>query len=163
MKPTHTLREHQDELRLKVQNFEQVLATLPHLSRPELERAVREQILFLREDVKSHAAAEEASLYPELNALAGNPAFSATATMEIDHEFIAGYIERLAEMRLDISPRKIGEFQRVGWELAAILKLHFDKEERVYLPLLDSRLTEKEVQTRIVEKMDVFEEAKWSE
>ena len=163
MKPTHVLREHHEELRLKLQHFEQILATLPHLPPPELARAVREQILFLREDVKSHAAAEEASLYPEVNTLAGSPGFNVTATMEIDHEYIAGYIERLAEMRLDISPRKVGEFQRVGWELLAILKVHFEKEERVYLPFLDSKLTEKEIQERIVERMDVFEEAKWSE
>jgi hemerythrin-like domain-containing protein len=82
--------------------------------------------------------------------------------MEIDHEYIAGYIDRLVEMTLELSPRKVPEFQRLGWELVAILKLHFDKEERVYLPLLDAKYTEKEVQTRIVEKMDLFEEAKWA-
>lgn len=161
MKPTHTLREHHDELRLKVQNLEQVLATLPHLVSLELERVVREQVAFLHGDIKSHAAAEEAFLYPEINNLAGPSRYKTTGTMEIDHEYIAGYIERLAEMRLDISPRKVPEFQRVGWELLAILKLHFDKEERIYLPMLDERLSEKEVQARIVDKMELFEEAKW--
>jgi hypothetical protein len=67
MKPTHTLREHHDELMLKIQNFEQVLARLPHLVPPELDRVVREQVAFLREDIKSHAAAEEAFLYAEVN------------------------------------------------------------------------------------------------
>ncbi len=162
MRPTHTLREHHDELMLKVQNFEQVLARLPHLVAPELERVVREQVAFLREDIKSHATAEEAFLYPEINNLAGPSGYRTTSTMEIDHEYIAGYIERLAEMAVDISPRKVGEFQRVGWELAAIMKLHFDKEERVYLPMLDASFSEKDVQLRIVDRMELFEETKWA-
>jgi iron-sulfur cluster repair protein YtfE (RIC family) len=162
MKPTHTLREHHDQLMLKVQSFEEVLAKLPHLSQSELERALRDQLAFLQNDIKSHAAAEEAFLYTEVDNLAGSSVFKTTGTMEIDHEYIAGYIGRLAEMAAGLSSRRIPEIQRLGWELVAILKLHFDKEERVYLPLLDSLLTEKEVQTRIVEKMDLFEEAKWA-
>ncbi len=162
MKPTHTLREHHDELMLRIQYFEQVLARLPNLTPGELNWVVQEQVAFLQNDIKSHAAAEEAFLYTEINYLAGCSGFKTSSTMEIDHEYIAAYIGRLAEMTPDLTLKRIPEFQRLGWELVAILKLHFDKEERVYLPLLDSMYTEKEIQTRIVNRMDTFEDAKWA-
>jgi iron-sulfur cluster repair protein YtfE (RIC family) len=45
----------------------------------------------------------------------------------------------------------------LGWELVAILKLHFDKEERVFLPLIDAGYTEEEVERRIVKRMEKIE------
>jgi hemerythrin-like domain-containing protein len=160
MKPTHALREEHDMLVQKIQEFEEVLDVLPRLPQDDLERVVGREVDFLQKEIKSHAAAEEKYLYTEVDYLCGHcrdAGVKTSATMEIDHEYIAAYIDRLAEMASSIRSGTIPEFQRTGWELVAILKLHFDKEERVYLSLLDSRFTEEEVERRIVRRMEQYE------
>jgi len=157
MKPTHTLREHHDELMLKIQNFEQVLAKLPNLTPDELNWVVREQVAFLQNEIKNHAAAEEDSFYPEVDFLACSHGCKISSTMKIDHEYLRTYIDRLAEVAEQLAPGRVPEFQRLGWELVAILKLHFDKEERVFLPLIDAGYTEEEVERRIVKRMEKIE------
>ncbi|HLG94365.1 MAG TPA: hemerythrin domain-containing protein [candidate division Zixibacteria bacterium] len=160
MKPTHTLREEHDLLMRKIQEFEEVLDVLPRLPREDLERVVAREVGFLQKEIKNHAAAEEKYLYTEVDYLCGHcrdAGLKTTATMEIDHEYIAAYIDRLSEMASSVRSETLPEFQRAGWELVAILKLHFDKEERVYLPLLDSRFTEEEIERRIVRRMEQYE------
>lgn len=157
MKPTHALREEHDLLMSRIQNFEEVLEALPSLPQEDLERVVKEQVAFLQKEIKDHAAAEEKYLYTEIDYLCGHcrgTGVKTSATMEIDHEYIGAYIERLSEMADAISSRRVAEFQRAGWELVAILKLHFDKEERVYLKLLDERFTEEEIERKIVRRME---------
>jgi hemerythrin-like domain-containing protein len=158
MKPTHALREHHNHLMLEIQSFEQIVEKLPYLIPEELKRTVEEQVAFLKKEIIPHAASEEKYLYKEVDYLTCRHEVKTSATMEIDHEYIGAYIERLADLAAKINPKTVPEFQRVTWELGAILKLHFDKEERVYLPLLDSNYTEEEVNQRIVEKMEQLEE-----
>lgn len=160
MKPTHALREEHDMLVQKIQEFEEVLDVLPRLPQEDLQRVVREQVTFLQKEIKDHAAAEEKYLYTEVDYLCGHcrdAGVKTSATMEIDHEYIGAYIDRLAEIAFSIQIDNLAAFQRAGWELVAILKLHFDKEERVYLSLLDSRFTEEEVEKRIVRRMEQYE------
>lgn len=164
MKPTHSLREEHDLLMQKIQNFEEVLDTLSSLPQEDLERVVREQVSFFQKEIKDHAAAEEKYLYTEIDYLSGcgcgrfhEAGVKTSATMEIDHEYIAAYIDRLAEMAPAINSQNLEDFRRAGWELVAILKLHFDKEERVYLPPLDERFTEEEIERRIVRRMEQYE------
>ena len=160
MKPTHALREEHDALVRKIQEFEEVLDVLPSMPREDRERVVAGQVHFLQKDIKNHATAEERYLYTEIDYLCGHcrgTGVKTSATMEIDHEYIAAYIDRLAELAPAAAGGGLAEFQRTGWELVAILKLHFDKEERVYLSLLDERYTEEEVERKIVRRMEQFE------
>ncbi len=158
MKPTHALREHHDHLMLEIQKFEEAIELLSELAPGEVKPMAQEQVAFLVAEIKPHAVAEEKYLYTEVDYLTNPAGMKVTATMKIDHEYIDAYIERLADLASKINPKTVPEFQRVAWELAAILKLHFDKEERVYLPLLDNIYTEEEVQYRIVEKMERYEQ-----
>ncbi|MCL5957920.1 MAG: hemerythrin domain-containing protein, partial [Chloroflexi bacterium] len=97
---------------------------------------------------------EEDNVYPEVGKLLrryGNP----TATMEVDHEAI---VQRIDQFRNDVAAflsmsGRPGEqaplthqLVKNAWQLDAILSLHFRKEEEAYLPLVDSHLTEKEVE-----------------
>lgn len=160
MKPTHALREEHDELLHKVQELEEVLEALPRLPQGDLELVVEREVEFLQKEIKRHAAAEEKYLYTEVDYLCGHcgsAGVKTSATMEIDHEYIGAYIDRLAEMAAGINSENLAAFQRTGWELVAILKLHFDKEERVYLSLLDERFTEEEIERRIVRRMEPYE------
>jgi hemerythrin-like domain-containing protein len=107
----------------------------------DLERAVS----FLEHHLLPHAGAEDEVLYPEVERLMGSP--EATATMRRDHVEVA----RLTAELTDLTPRlSAGETQvaddirRVLYGLHAIVRLHFAKEEEVYVPLLEEHLSEDE-------------------
>jgi hemerythrin-like domain-containing protein len=115
-------------------------------------------VAFLQGDLLPHAAGEEAYLYPAVDPLVneyGRP----TATMMVDHEHIKDYvaqIEATAQALTTATPdaRAAQEtaLQRLCWQLEAILLVHLDKEERVYLPLFEEHLSP-EVQQRILDGM----------
>ena len=98
---------------------------------------------FLAHHLLAHAQAEEAALYPAVQRALGTP--KATATMARDHVEVGRYIEELRVLRSGISARlseqQARQLQRVLYGIYALLKLHFAKEEEVYLPILDEYLT----------------------
>lgn len=160
MKPTHALRKEHELLLSRIQAFEEVLNALPSLPWGDAGQNVAREVEFLQREIKNHAAAEEKYLYTEVDYLCGhdrNAGVKTSATMAIDHEYIAAYIDRLTGLAMTLSPQTLADFQRTGWELIATLRLHFDKEERVYLTLLDERFTGEEVERRIVRRMEQLE------
>jgi len=106
-------------------------------------RDLGEILDFLRGHLVPHATAEEAVLYPAIEAAMAAP--GATATMRADHVEIVARIDGLADTvtaieqgGIDADVARDVAFQLVG--LSAILRLHFHKEEEVLLPVLDLTL-----------------------
>jgi len=99
---------------------------------------------FLAYHLLPHAQAEDAALYPTVQQVIGAP--EVTRTMSRDHVEVGRYIEELAELKTGLTgatltASQISDLRRVLYGLYAIVKLHFAKEEEVYLPILDERLT----------------------
>jgi hemerythrin-like domain-containing protein len=94
-----------------------------------------------------HAAAEDSALYPEVQRVMG--AREATATMSRDHVEVHRLTEALGTLRARVQAGESSgaldnELRRVLYGLHALIRLHFAKEEEVYVPLLAERLTEAE-------------------
>ena len=75
----------------------------------------------------------------------------ATATMSRDHMEIGRLAEELGALRSSLEGESLDASQeqalrRVLYGLSALVAVHFAKEEGVYLPLLDTRLTPIEAQ-----------------
>ena len=97
---------------------------------------------FLSEHLVPHARAEEAALYPAVEAAMRAP--GATDTMRRDHVEVLARIEQLRGELADRDPITDATAARLRAELyglQAILTLHFAKEEEIYLPILDSSLS----------------------
>ncbi len=107
---------------------------------------------FLENDLLPHARGEEASLYPVVDELVrdhGRP----TATMTVDHEFIGDYVRQIKETARLLKtepeterPALRQKLARLALQLEAIFQVHLQKEERVYLPLMEEYLTPQEQQ-----------------
>ena len=102
---------------------------------------------FLTHHLIPHAQAEDKALYPVVQKAMG--ALQATATMSRDHVEVGRLTEELAALQAQISgptisPEHARALRRVLYGLYALVKVHFAKEEEIYLPLLDSRLTPEE-------------------
>jgi iron-sulfur cluster repair protein YtfE (RIC family) len=89
-----------------------------------------------------HAEAEDAVLYPVVEQVMNAPA--ATATMSRDHVEVARLTADLQRLRDSLQgssdPALRRQLQRILYGLYAIIRLHFAKEEEIYLPLLDAGL-----------------------
>jgi iron-sulfur cluster repair protein YtfE (RIC family) len=110
---------------------------------------IDESYAFLTNHLLPHAHAEEAALYPTVQKVMGAP--QATATMSRDHVEVEGLTRQLGALRAQVSATKIGakqanELKQVLYGLYTLVKVHFAKEEEVYLPLLDANLTLEEAQ-----------------
>lgn len=110
---------------------------------------------FLKGDLLPHARGEERHLYPALEPLLREYG-RATATMSVDHEFIENYVNEIAEVIEALQGRDTGaapgardRLERLVLQLQAVLEMHLEKEERVYLPLMEQHLPEEE-QDKIV-------------
>lgn len=117
---------------------------------------IEEAYYFLTHQLLPHAQAEEAALYPAVQKAMGSP--QATATMSRDHVEVERLTAELGTLRVHSSLLSITSIQamalrRVLYGLYALVKVHFAKEEEVYLPLLDAKLTAEEAR-EMFEKME---------
>jgi hemerythrin-like domain-containing protein len=117
-------------------------------------QAVDSAYEFLSAHLVPHALAEEAALYPVVARIMGSP--DATKTMEVDHAEVRRLTEELRGIRTQISDgapsvEQARDLRRVLYGLYTLVGVHFSKEERVYLPLLDSHLSAEEARSMFEE------------
>lgn len=151
-KASDTFREHHREL----------LGTLTEqvdkLTRGATQADADALVSFLKNDLVPHAQGEEVSLYPAVDPLVrdyGKP----TATMIVDHEHIKNYIKEIEQTAAQFKTAPAGEraalgakLARLGIEIRAVLRVHLDKEEKVYLPLVEKYVSAEE-QEHLLEGM----------
>ena len=127
------------ELIPHLENIRGVADSIPEMPTEQIQDGVREVYEFLAYHLVPHAQAEEAALYPAVQEALGSP--EATLTMIRDHVEIRRYIEELDSLRHDVSAQNFKALQRVLYGLYALVKVHFVKEEEVYLAILEERLS----------------------
>jgi iron-sulfur cluster repair protein YtfE (RIC family) len=111
---------------------------------PDALALIKEAHSFLTHHLIPHAEAEDKALYPVVQKIMGAP--QATATMSRDHVEVGTLTRELADLRQQLSSVKFSAEQanalrRVLYGLYTLVKVHFAKEEEIYLPLLDANLT----------------------
>jgi iron-sulfur cluster repair protein YtfE (RIC family) len=146
---TQPLRDEHKELFPHVDQIRQVAELIGDAPIAEIRRGVEQVYDFLANHLKPHAEAEEAALYPVVQKVLGSP--DATKTMSRDHVEVGFYIEELASLRNGLTGKaltttQIKSLQRVLYGVYGLVKVHFAKEEEVYLPILDQRLTPESAQ-----------------
>ena len=153
-----TLRD--DHRRIRTELAENVRRALERGTRDDLNAL----LALLQGELLSHARAEQTDLYPAVDRLVHDHG-RATATMDIDHEkiavqvtHIAAAVERLRAAR-ERMPRIEArtELREALLRLDTLLDVHLEKEERVYVPLLERHLS-KEEQDALVQRFHVTED-----
>ncbi len=153
---TQPLRDEHKELLPHIELLRTVADSIGEAPIESLQRGVDEVYAFLMHHLLPHAQAEERALYPVVGRLMGAP--EATATMSRDHVEVGRLTQELGSLRSKLVSVSLGESQekalcRILYGLYALVKEHFAKEEEIYLPLLDARLTSEEAR-RMFEAME---------
>ncbi len=153
---TQPLRDEHQELLPHIEHIRTVADRVGDIPSESLRRDVDEVHGFLAHHLIPHAEAEDRALYPVVARMLGAP--EATATMRRDHveigrltDELAGLCAQIGEGALPVPLAK--GLRRVLYGLYALVKVHFAKEEEVYLPLLDARLSPDEAR-RLFENME---------
>jgi|SRR5579885_1783801 len=106
-------------------------------------------LTLLREDLLPHAEGEERALYPLIDRILRTARNGrATETMSVDHEFITEYVDWIGAA-LHSLPESSGmqrdlllsQLRRYLVQLEAVLNLHLEKEERIFLPMIERHLS----------------------
>lgn len=153
---TQPLRDEHKELFPHVDRIRQAAELIGAVSIGEVRTGVEEVYDFLANHLKPHAEAEDAALYPVVQQMLGSP--EATKTMSRDHVEVGRYIEELAVLKAELTgeplmPAQATALRRVLFGVYGLVKVHFAKEEEVYLPILDKRLTPEAAQ-EMFERME---------
>lgn len=140
---TQPLRDEHRELLPQLELVKDAADSIGEVSQQELAASVNAALAFLRGGLLPHAQAEEAALYPVVGRLMGSP--MATATMSVDHKMIAHGTGEVAEAAAHLPNASDGDLKQLRtalYAVYAVTRVHFVKEEQVYLPLLDDKLDE---------------------
>ena len=146
---TQPLRDEHHELLPSIERIRRVADAVGLVPTEVLRMRIAEIHAFLTEDLLPHARAEDVALYPAVGRVMGSP--EATATMHHDHIEVAGLAEELAALAPELSEPSLSlevehALRRILYGLYALVKVHLIEEEEIYLPLLEERLTEEEIQ-----------------
>jgi iron-sulfur cluster repair protein YtfE (RIC family) len=145
---TQPLRQEHAELLPYIQALAEAGDSVGRVSIARLESSLDELLDFLNGELIPHARAEEAVLYPVVQHAVDAPEM--TATMERDHVEVGRLTKELTDIRhrLEIAASMDDDLadalRRVLYGLHHIVKLHFAKEEEIYLPILDAHISQAE-------------------
>ena len=144
---TQPLREEHQHLLPHIEALREAADAVGDLPPADLRRRLDAAYDFLAHHLIPHAEAEDRALYPVVAKLLGTP--EATATMSRDHVEVGRLTQELAALQAKlsgqpVSPELARALRRVLYSVYALVKVHFAKEEEVYLPMLDARLSPQE-------------------
>lgn len=141
-KVTQAIHDHHEKL------VHSLSGLVVGLTKDAPEAVADELVEFLKRDLIPHTMGEEAHLYPLIEPLIKEYG-KATATMSIDHELIQDYARQIDEsvraLRGATGPDResiIDKIQHLSLQLQLLLQFHLEKEERIYMPLLERYASE---------------------
>ncbi len=146
---TQPLRDEHKELLPQIEMLRTVADLVGDAPIVEVQQGVDAVYEFLMHHLIPHAQAEDKALYPVVGKIMG--AAQATATMSRDHVEVGRLTEELASLRLELAGlhldvAQVKALRRVLYGLYTLVKVHFAKEEEVYLPILEAGLNPAEAQ-----------------
>jgi heavy metal translocating P-type ATPase len=135
------LRAEHDRLIPRLDSIRATADSLDEVSPQQAVNALEETQAFLTEEILPHEANDEDEIYPQMAQIL--PGEDPLATMSRTHREIFHLVDVLQRQMSDLQPNgpdpaDIRDLRRTLYGLHAILRLHFDQEEELYLTLHDT-------------------------
>ena len=144
-RPTAGFRAEHAEVKEHLRHLDGMVGGLDGAPETERRRTMAFVVKFLDEHIRSHAAWEEAHLYPVVDDRASRQGEPFTASMRYEHGIIGRAIDGLSALAA-AAPPDATAFARAADRTLGVIGAHFEKEEEVFLPLLDRSMTRAEVE-----------------
>ena len=134
---SETLREEHERLLDHAEHIRIAALELPILSPEEARELIDRIVSFLRGPFEAYGESEARALYPHVDRMLHDP--HATAAMRYDLEAIRRFADELAST----SVRDTATLQELLYGVHAVIRVHFRKEDELYLPLLERERPER--------------------
>ena len=144
-RPTAGFRGQHSEIQVHLGHLDGMLKGLEAAPAQEQRKTMAFVAKFLDEHIRSHAEWEEAKLYPLVDSRASQGGEPFSASMRYEHGIIGRGIDELAALAAAETP-DAQAFTRAGHRLLGVISAHFEKEEEVFLPILDRTMTREELE-----------------
>jgi iron-sulfur cluster repair protein YtfE (RIC family) len=153
-----SLRDEHREMLTRLESLRTAADSVGEVPLAVLQSRVARAVEFLTGELLPHADAEERGLYPVVARLMGAP--EGTQTMAEDHLEAARLTVELDVLQSELrgpslAPPVAQELRRILYGLYALITAHLAKEEKVFFPILEERLTRMEA-ARMFRAMEEF-------
>ena len=156
-RPTAGFRLHHRDLRSRLVHLDRMVARLPTQEEHRRRAAMREIVARLEAVLGPHVKAEEAALYPAVDARAGGTE-PFTAALRREHRILERWLVDLDREARRERPDP-SAFARLANRLLGLVEAHFELEEEVLLPILDRTMTFREFQEEVAARMGPLHES----
>lgn len=134
------LHSEHETLRPRLETIRDVADVLDNVPADEARQLLDDVETLLTDEVLPHEAADESEIYPHVSGIL--PGEDPLATMSRAHREIFHLVDVFQRQIADLAdggpePADVRDLRRTLYGLHAILKLHFDQEEELYLALQD--------------------------
>ena len=150
-RPTAGFRAQHAEIETHLAHLDAMVSSLGGASVEEQRTTMAFVARFLDEHIRSHAAWEEAKLYPLVDSKASRGPEPFSASMRHEHRIIGRSIDALAQLGSAPTP-DAAAFARAANRLLGVISAHFEKEEEVFLPILDRSMSREELEKALGSK-----------
>ncbi len=153
VRATEQFREIHKELRGHLNHMNALVSKLPRLATEEQKTTMTEIVSILNDYIHRHAKAEEEVLYPVVDRMAGTTEpYLFTATMRYEHRIVGRWISELRNYANQATP-DVTAFARRADNVIGLVSAHFEEEEDILLPVLDSKMTVAQFKKEVLDKM----------
>ncbi|HZD70457.1 MAG TPA: hemerythrin domain-containing protein [Actinomycetes bacterium] len=144
---TQPLRDEHASLVPHIQALREVADQVGETSVESLRQEIDGACQFLTYHLIPHAQVEDQVMYPAVGKALNAP--EATATMRRDHVEVGRLTAELGTLGAQLGgtaldPAHAKALRRILYGLYALVTVHFAKEEEIYLPILERRLSPEE-------------------
>jgi hemerythrin-like domain-containing protein len=139
-RPTTTFRAEHQHIQEHLGHVHEWVSRLASET-PAAQRATAQNVAsFFEKHIKPHAEWEEQFLYPLVDRIAGTSTYAFTTTMRYEHRIVGRWI---AELRAEADKAAFDPafFARRTDNLLGLVWAHFEEEEEVLLPLIDTNMS----------------------
>ena len=147
-RPTANFRKEHAEIKEHLQHLHTMAGTMPTAKAAEQRKTANFIVTFLNEHIRSHAKWEEGRLYPAVDHRTHAGMHPFTSSMRYEHGIIGRAIDELGQLAAatTLDPAL---FLRKTDRLLGVISAHFEKEEEVFLPILDRTMTREELEKEL--------------
>ena len=147
-RPTDFFRKEHAEIKEHLQHLHQMAGTLPTSDAARQRETAKFVVKFLTDHILSHAKWEEERLYPAVDRRTHAGTYPFTSSMRYEHGIIGRSIDELGRLA-SATTFDPAVFLRKTDRLLGVISAHFEKEEEVFLPILDRTMTREELEKEL--------------
>jgi hemerythrin-like domain-containing protein len=147
-RPTEGFRKEHAAIKEHLRHLHEMTGSIAASDAAAQRKTAQFVVNFLNEHIRSHARWEEERLYPAVDRRTHAGMHPFTSSMRYEHGIIGRGIDEIGRLA-GATTFDSTSFTRRTDRLLGVIDAHFEKEEEVFLPILDKTMTREELEKEL--------------